>query len=529
MAEADKTILCGCKIKLYPRDMQAQRLDLWRRRTLALWNLLLGIERAAYSGEPFRPELGWRALWAQIEQETYAKTRHKWETGWTIQVGKNKGKLIPPMEGPEPQPPTAEQLAKIEGFERKVWEERQAQIKALDAASLADEPKLFLWDTDLMMLMARLKAVPLTSWIGDLHSHGSQMVCKDLVKALRTMIADRKKAGGRGVGFPRFKKAGAYAEGSVYFANTQIRIDHGVKGIEAKRIKFPLGVGEIACGAIAVPRGAKLMGGRVWREGEQWWFSGQFETKAPDALKKNGRAAGIKVTASVPATIYDEKGVFAYRGLAADKRHARRLELASRKEARRRDAHAAKLKKLAARKELQGKPMQKKPRLRRSGGYFEAVARIAQLQALERNQRSNLLHEISRKIVNYYDTITIEKMDVAALMKKPERGSEAPDSQKLSRFKTVRKMNRRAAMARLLGNIKYKAEWAGRVLNETHEHFPRVQMCNHCGTVYPEMSDGRPMLICDTCGKVFDRRENAAINQYKQGEIAKTATEVLGA
>jgi transposase len=516
--------------------MQARKFDLWRRRSLSLWNLLLGIERAAYSGEPFRPGLGWRSIWARIVQDTYVASYRKWESGWTIRVGRNKGKIIPSKEGPEPQPPTAEHLAKIAGFTKEEWLRREARAEALktlqpdlDPLPLEEEePKLFLWDEELMMLMARLKTVPRTCWIADLHSHGCQMVCKDLVKALRTMIVDRKKAGGRGVGFPRFKKTGAYAAGSVYFANTQVVIHHGAKCIEAKRIKFPLGVGGIKCGQIAVPPGSKLMGGRVWREGEQWWFSGQFETEASEVLPATGRSAGVKVASSVAATVYDGHNVYQYKPVLENKSDKRRLKLASRKEARRRDAGAAKLKKLVARKEKQGKPMQKKARIPRSNGYFEAAARIAQFQASEKNRRSWLLHQISREIVDNFDTITIEKMDVAGMMKKPDRKDGPPDDKKLSRFKSVRKLNRRAAMAKLLGNIKYKAEWAGRTLQETHEHFPRVQTCSNCGAIYPEMADGRPLLICDACGRVFDRRENAAINEYAQGEIVKAANKEFG-
>ena len=48
------TIMRGSKIRIYPNQRQTQMLDLWRRRTINLWNLLLSLEQAAYSGDNTR-------------------------------------------------------------------------------------------------------------------------------------------------------------------------------------------------------------------------------------------------------------------------------------------------------------------------------------------------------------------------------------------------------------------------------------------------------------------------------------------
>src|SRR5208337_5078624 len=135
----EKTILKGCKIRLRPNREQAAKLDLWRRRSLSLWNLLLAIEQAAYSGEPFRPEIGWREIWAEVVRENYAKRLREWRHGKTISVGKKKGTVIPPMEGPQPEAPSDETFEKIRGFTGAAWLKRRIWTATLTNLNLTAE------------------------------------------------------------------------------------------------------------------------------------------------------------------------------------------------------------------------------------------------------------------------------------------------------------------------------------------------------------------------------------------------------
>jgi transposase len=151
--------------------------------------------------------------------------------------------------------------------------------------------------------MARLKQVAQTRWIGDLPSHAAQHVVKDLIKALQAMLRERQKAVAEGrasrVGFPRFKKA-HYAEGSVYLANTQLTFD-----LAHNRVRFPGGIGWVKFRGSDIAKGDKLMGARLWRQGEDWYLSPQFEMPSPAALPLTGRNIGVKVAAGTLATVYD--------------------------------------------------------------------------------------------------------------------------------------------------------------------------------------------------------------------------------
>lgn len=495
------SIVRGTRLRLYVKPEQAETLDLWRRRTRELWNLLLRLERAAYSGAQEYPAIGWREIWEEVAQINHALGVERWER--RLADGDEGGK--------EPVvPPTDKILAR----------------------GLKEEPRLFIWENDLQKLMARLKKVPHTRWIGDLPSHAAQHVVKDLVKALQAMLRERKRrtagASERQVGFPRFKK-NHYASGSVYFANTQIAFDY-----DKDKVRFPSGVGWVKyAGSIA--KGNKLMGARAWRRGEDWWLSVQFEMPGPAHLPLTGREVGLKVAAGTLATVYDGAAFDQTITPREDKRRTRRLKLWGRKLARRLDAQAAKTRRLARR----GKTSRRKHlRLPRSAGFYEASQRLAVLQAHEADQRNDLLHKASRNIVDGADHLSIERIDVAGMMKRQDQRAlkrqrrrdrllaatgEALLIRHKAPAKVLRKASRRAAMARFLCYVKYKAEDAGRTVTETHTLMPRVQKCGGCGHLNAVMKDGRLTHRCARCDGMMRRQENAADNMHQLGVISRTS------
>ena len=431
----DDVVLRGTKMRIYPTDRQVTLMDMWRRRCISLWNLLLNLETAAYGAKNTRSKLGWRSIWARVVEENHAKAlivyqhgkckkdgsfvlkrdgtvkhpprerfpgdrkillglfdalRHTLDKGakckcnvnqpyaltraWLDETGHGartadiiawlkdfKGECdctaISTAAKYCPAPPTAELLTKIKraapaddlpvdqailldlfgalrgGLKQKECDHTHARTVAYfekhelagraedilawliahggtcdckiveEAANHCPGPRLFIWEHELAMIMARLKAEPRTEWIGDLPSHAAQTVVKDLVKALQTMLKERAKAAAgdesaRKTGFPKFKKQ-AYAAGSVYFPNTTMFFD-----VAAGRVQLPNGCGSMRC---EIPRqlvaellernlkpglviGAQLglLGGRIWRQGDRWYLSCQWERPQPTLLPRQG-------------------------------------------------------------------------------------------------------------------------------------------------------------------------------------------------------------------------------------------------
>lgn len=450
-------ILRGAKVKIFPTKEQAQLLDLWRRRCISLWNLLLGMEQAAYDGSKFQPELGWRGIWADVVWDNYRTARLKWLKGYTIRVGKRKGTVIPPMDGPAPEEPSIRHHFEIKGH----WIDGQP-------------PKIFLWDDELLKVMARLKQVELSSWIAEIPSHACQAICYDITDAIRAMIRERKKGeAGQGTGFPRFKKQG-YSLGSVYLANTQLKFDW------QGSVKISNKVGEVRCGPVGkIPAGAKLGDSRIWREGEQWWLSAQFRFEGPEPLPERDTECGVKVAAAAIYTIFDGDD---FRQIMSRRPSPRDEALLSIKGWR------------ATRKE------------RRSQGWYDAQSVLAKEHAYRRNVRADVIHKGSRAIVNEFGRISIDKMDVKSMMKKD--GSKGK--------KNVRKAMANAAMYDAVNKVKYKAEETGSVVKQTHVLFPSTQICASCGKIHHNMASGKRLLRCE-CGHKLPRQKNAAINIASAG------------
>jgi transposase len=538
------------KLPLYPKLEQARLFDMWRGRCRSLWNLLLRMQMDAYSGEDHHPEFGWRSIWADVLAEFYARDLDAWTNGKTRRDGSVRKAA---GAGKEPVAPDPAVLAKILNT---VPRDKDGKLP-----ESAEEPKLFIWERELNALMARLKRVPRVAWIADIPSHAAQHVVKDLIKAIQTMLRERKKrlggTGDRMAGFPRFKP-NRYAEGSVYFANTQLKWD-----TQRKRVLFPNGGGwvryeggdgltvasKFAATAVneegdRLPKsesdGAKLMGARLWRQGEKWWLSPQFEMPVPAAPRFNGRQVGVKVAAGTLATVYDGKRFQEFAAPKEDPRAQRRLRQWGRKLIRRREAQAAKAATIARRDGLAGGV-----RLRRSKGFYAASAELARRHAREANQRNHTVHWVSHVIATHADHITLESMDVAGMMERPSKrarrrqrrqerlratnGAATPISEPNEQeriehkapHRVLRKAMRRAAVARLLTYIKYKAHDAAREVTETHELFPRVQECAGCQALHPVMKDGRALLRCPDCGGAMRRHLNAAENIYESGKASR--------
>jgi putative transposase len=530
MSESDEpTVLHGARIRLYPNKAQAAQFDRWRRGCRRLWNLLVAIERAAYAGSPYAPMIKWRKKWLEVVEANYPRLLAAFEKQRNLEkielevAQKGLDSFRARMRETYPRLTCATDEEVDDLFEspdvamtmaakvfKEVHRRYRTASKAFEAGqrktarqSLTPEQrkkilrgtkwtqgpaKLFLWEDELLKVMARLKQEPLCRWIGEIHSHAAQQVCTDLHIALKTMLSERRKRakglGGRDTGFPRFKKMSAYAVGSVYFANTQVRFDR-----DTRRIKFPLGVGEMVHGNMRhIPKDAKLMGGRIFREGEKWWLSAQFRFKAPNPLPKTGKECGLKIAASIIATVVEDTGhSYQVRTPREPARHAFQMNLASKSLSRRK---------------------------RRTKAYYKQAAKLAYQHARNRNVRDDCLHKTSRQIVNAYDAISVQKMNVKDLMKKdPE--------QKAGR--SLRKINRAAAMARFHGFVTYKAAEGARLQNNTHPLQPIVQECFACGKLH-YMPLSKQKMSCE-CGNVLERRINAAINELNLLQIAKQAAE----
>jgi len=117
------------------------------------------------------------------------------------------------------------------------------------------------------------------------------------------------------------------------------------------------------------------------------------------------------------------------------------------------------------------------------------------------NRRNNLAHQESRKLVNVYQVMVFERLDIADMQ---SNGN-----------KVVNRGIADVAWGQFVQYTSYKAENAGRTVLLVN---PRgtTQMCSGCGEVVPKDLSVR-VHDCPHCGLKIDRDLNAALNILARG------------
>ena len=146
---------------------------------------------------------------------------------------------------------------------------------------------------------------------------------------------------------------------------------------------------------------------------------------------------------------------------------------------------------------------QRKLSRRKRGGsnYKKQRIKVAKLHEKVANKRKDFLHKKSREIVNQYDFIAIEDLNMKAM------------SQTLHLGKSV--MDNGWGMFTVF--LKYKLENKGGELIKINKWFPSSKMCRHCGEINSLLTLNDRQWVCPLCGNVIDRDYNASINIKNEG------------
>jgi len=150
-----------------------------------------------------------------------------------------------------------------------------------------------------------------------------------------------------------------------------------------------------------------------------------------------------------------------------------------------------------------------------SNHYGEQKMIVSLLHEKVRNQRQDYLHKISKYLVDNYDTICMEDLNVKGMSasckpKQDESGKYLPNGQaaKSGLNRAILDMG----WSELRTMIEYKSEWQGKNISVIGRFEPSSKMCSHCGKLNKTLKLSDRTWTCIHCGNTHDRDANAATN-----------------
>ena len=282
-----------------------------------------------------------------------------------------------------------------------------------------------------------------------------------------------QRKGGR-VGFPKFKSKNApmrFAYSTGFTAPT---------AGDPYGLKLPR-IGRVHCMENAHKRvaGARVIRMSVSRLAGRWYASLTVEREPTAKPAPKGGAVGIDLGVKNLATLSDGTVIPNPRALGT------RLK--------------------ALRKAQQALSRKVKGSVRRE----KAKIRVAKLHARVADVRADAIHKATTMIARNYDTVCIEDLNVAGMMKNHRLARNPSD----------------AALGEFHRQLEYKTARNGVVLRVVDRWFPSSKTCSNCGVVKAKLSLSERVFNCDDCGLSIDRDVNAAINI----QVAGSAPETLNA
>ena len=140
---------------------------------------------------------------------------------------------------------------------------------------------------------------------------------------------------------------------------------------------------------------------------------------------------------------------------------------------------------------------------------------IALLYEHIRNQRQDYLHKISKYLVDNYDTVCIEDLNVKGMStsckpKQDENGKYLHNGQ--SAKSGLNKAILDMGWSEFKSMLEYKCEWYGKNLSIIGRFEPSSKTCSKCGTINKDLTLKDREWVCKKCGSIHDRDVNAAKN-----------------
>lgn len=128
--------------------------------------------------------------------------------------------------------------------------------------------------------------------------------------------------------------------------------------------------------------------------------------------------------------------------------------------------------------------------------------RVAKLYEHISNCAKDFNHRLSKKLVEEYDLLAFENLNVEGMKKNHKLAYSISD----------------VRWSQLIGFIRYKCQWYEKKFVQVDRFYASSKICSECGTYHKDIINSLSVRewTCPDCGTHHDRDVNAAMNILNQ-------------
>jgi len=135
-----------------------------------------------------------------------------------------------------------------------------------------------------------------------------------------------------------------------------------------------------------------------------------------------------------------------------------------------------------------------------SNGFEKQKLKVAKIHEKIASCRLDTLHKVSKELVESYDLISIEDLNIKGMIKNHKLSKHIAD----------------ASWGNFVTLLQYKCDWYGKELVKVNRFYPSSKTCSSCGWINQELKLSDREWTC-RCGETHDRDINASRNILKEG------------
>ena len=136
-----------------------------------------------------------------------------------------------------------------------------------------------------------------------------------------------------------------------------------------------------------------------------------------------------------------------------------------------------------------------------SNGFEKQKLKVAKIHEKIVSCRLDTLHKVSKELVESYDLISVEDLNVKGMIKNHKLSKHIAD----------------ASWGNFVTLLQYKCDWYGKELVKVNRFYPSSKTCGDCGWINQDLKLSDREWACTSCGVVHDRDANASRNILKEG------------